>query len=85
MDRPRPRWPEDQRVGECDLTRLAAARVDLVLPSTAGKLDQVLMQFEPDAVVAVDAGRGDEAVIPGQRLLYRADEPQPIIGEARAA
>ena len=42
---------------------LGAAGGDLVLPGPAGELDQVLVELEPDAVVAVDAGRRDEAPV----------------------
>ena len=35
----------------------------LVLAGAAGEEDQVLVELEPDAVVAVDSGRGDIGVI----------------------
>ena len=58
---------------------LAAARGDLVCAGTTGELDQVLVELEPDAVVAVDAGRRDEALVARQRLIERATEPDAVV------
>ena len=44
-----------RRVSRGELTLGAAGR-GLVLAGSAGEADEVLVEFEPDAVVAVDAG-----------------------------
>ena len=66
-------------------SRSGAAGGDLVGPVAAGVEDQVLVQLEPGAVVAVDARRGDVAVVAGRAPRRRAARGAPVGGEARQA
>jgi hypothetical protein len=62
---------------------LRATRRHLVLSGPAGQADQVLVELEPDAVVAVDAWRRDEAPVAAGGLLERPIEAQPVPRQPR--
>src|SRR5438552_16921040 len=62
---------------------LGATPCYLLLPRSAGEQDEVLVELEPDAVVAVDAGRCNVPMIAARRLRDRAAEADAVGGEAR--
>src|SRR5436189_4163840 len=55
-----------------------AAGFDFVGARAPGEADQVLVELEPDAVEAVDAGRGDEALVAAPGELERAGEAAAV-------
>ena len=56
---------------------------DLIRARAAGEQDQVLVQLEPDAVVAVDPTRGDVPLVAGEHALHGVSEADPVALRAR--
>ena len=62
---------------------LGAAGGHLLGPAPAGELDQVLVELEPDAVVAIDARRGHVMVVTGMDTVDSSPEADAIVRQPR--
>src|SRR5688572_27996763 len=65
--------------------RSSAAGGGFLFARTAGEADEVLVELEPDPVVAVDSRRGHEPVVPTGGGLQRATEPDAVVGQPAEA
>src|SRR3972149_3388410 len=66
-------------------TSSRSPRRHLVFPGAPGQADQVLVELEPDRVVAVHSRRGDKGVVPGGDLRRGTRQPGGGVAEAGEA